>query len=114
MIQRHYPVYLSSHAIDFRKGQDGLCLYIKEELGHDPQRGFYIFYNRSRDQLKVLFWHGNGFVVMNKRLEVGKFHVKIAASSKTIELDRDQLEWLFKGLDWKLMSSMQSMLFRDY
>jgi transposase len=110
----HTSFYLSTSCIDFRKSCDGLCLLIREQFNEDPQTGYYIFYNRARDKLKILFWHLNGFVLIHKRLERGRFHVEVDDKTQTVSLNQKQLEWLLTGLDWQLLSGKSPPLFKYY
>jgi transposase len=57
---------------DFRKGFDGLCGLVQNELNRDPTSGeVFIFINRMRDRIKLLHWQQGGFVLYYKRLEKG-------------------------------------------
>jgi len=57
---------------DFRKGFDGLCGLVRNELDRDPTSGeVFIFINRNRDRIKLLQWQHGGFVLYYKRLEKG-------------------------------------------
>jgi len=57
---------------DFRKGFDGLCGLVRNELDRDPSSGeVFVFVNRSRNRIKVLHWQHGGFVLYYKRLETG-------------------------------------------
>jgi transposase len=57
---------------DFRKGFDGLCGLVQNELNREPTDGeVFIFVNRSRDRIKLLHWQQGGFVLYYKRLEKG-------------------------------------------
>lgn len=57
---------------DFRKGFDGLCGLVRNELDRDPSSGeVFIFVNRSRNRIKLLHWQHGGFVLYYKRLETG-------------------------------------------
>ena len=57
---------------DFRKGFDGLCGLVQNELNREPTSGeVFIFVNRSRDRMKLLHWQQGGFVLYYKRLEKG-------------------------------------------
>lgn len=62
-------IWLWSEAVDFRKSVDGLCAVIAGKLKDNPGDGLYIFYNRARNRLKILGWHGNGFILVYKRLD---------------------------------------------
>jgi transposase len=97
-------IWISGQAVDFRKSINGLCGVVVAQFGLKPQNGIYIFYNRSRDKVKILGWHGNGFVLIYKRLEKGRFHT-IKIENDFFELNKQQLSWLLAGLNWPLMSS---------
>lgn len=57
---------------DFRKGFDGLCGLVRNELDRDPSSGeVFVFVNRSRNRIKLLHWQHGGFVLYYKRLETG-------------------------------------------
>jgi len=60
--------------VDFRKSIDGLAMAIGLALGRDPMCGeFFLFRNKRRNALKGLYWTPNGFVMIYKRLERGRF-----------------------------------------
>ena len=68
-------VYLCRESIDFRKAINGLSVMVEQELGLNPfGSALYVFVNRSRNKIKVLYWHRNGFCLWQKRLEEEKFH----------------------------------------
>ncbi len=68
-------VYLCRDAIDFRKAINGLSVMVEQEMGLNPfGSALYVFVNRSRNKIKVLYWHRNGFCLWQKRLEEDKFH----------------------------------------
>jgi transposase len=70
----HIQVYLAREPVDFRRQIDGLSLQVQEVLLLDPfAPHLFVFRNRGGDKLKVLTWHGNGFCLLYKRLERGRF-----------------------------------------
>jgi len=103
-------IWLASEDIDFRKSIDGLCERIQSRFDLDLKSSLFIFLNRDRKKIKVLFWHGNGFVLIYKRLEKGCFTVR-HSDSGLLELDEKQLSWLLAGLDWDSMSHWRELAF---
>jgi transposase len=107
-------VYVAASAVDFRKAINGLAALVVEQFEMTPNDGsVYVFYNRSIDRVKCLFWEKNGFVLYHKRLEQGRFKMgKRADDSYTIT--HQQLEWLLAGLDFKLMAEFPQIDFTHY
>ncbi len=67
-------VYLCRDPVNFRRGINGLAVLVEDTLRLDPfAEQLYIFYNRRRNQIKVLYW-ANGFCLWQKRLEKSRFH----------------------------------------
>ena len=91
-------IFLHTAATDLRKGMDGLSGIVRGELGGDPLDGsLYLFLNRRRDRLKMLFWDGTGFWIFYKLLESGTFET-IASDDKCVEIDATQLAMLLGGV----------------
>jgi transposase len=66
-----------------RKGFDGLSGLIKDHLQKDPLGGdVFVFVNRRRNQIKLLCWEGDGFMMFYKRLEKGTFELPKDQESK--------------------------------
>ena len=86
-----------------RKGFDTLAGIVRNHLGADPLSGdVYVFVNRSRTQLRLLFFDGDGFVLVAKRLERGTFAVASsvdAAESAARPLGRAELTLMLEGID---------------
>ena len=108
---KHKNIYIHNHPIDMRKSIDGLSYIVNDLSEHDPQDGsLTIFYNRSLDKVKLLYWDKNGFVMIYKRLEKGRFKIiKYDEKLKTAMLDSKQLTWLLAGLDYDLMNEFKSL-----
>lgn len=107
-------VLFYNSAIDFRKSIDSLATLVQMELNQNPSQGIYIFFNRARDKLKILAWHGNGFVLLYKRLEIGKFTIPDAKDAQSVSLDEKQLSWVLAGLDWEKMRNWNQLEFDEY
>lgn len=106
-------IWVSNQAVDFRKSIDGLCRVISAQFGRNPQEGIYIFHNRTRDKIKVLGWHRNGFALIYKRLEQGRFHIS-NHNNDIINLDKRQLSWLLAGLDWLAMTAWDELEYDEF
>ena len=62
--------------VDFRKGFNGLPAIVRSRLHANPLDGHvYVFFNRRGDQVRLLYWDRNGYVLSGKRLERGRFKV---------------------------------------
>jgi transposase len=95
-------VYLCAEAVDMRRSFDGLSVLVMEILEQDPLSGhLFVFYNRRKDKLKVLYYDGQGLCLWYKRLERGCFPIP-AAEGEAIALDARQLSLLLDGLDLAL------------
>jgi len=93
-------VYVSFEVVDFRRGLDGLLSLIQSTFGVLPQADYlFLFCDGSRKKIKALWWDKNGFILLYKRLEVGKFQFPKIREGK-IELNRLQLECLLSGMSF--------------
>jgi len=96
----HTRVYLALGATDMRKQIDGLAALVEDTLEADPLSShLFVFCNRARDKIKILFWHNNGFWLWYRRVEQQRFWWPKAAQSKPLELSMRELSWLLEGLD---------------
>lgn len=96
-------VYLCRDPTDFRKSINGLSVLVEQELELNPfANALYVFVNRQRNKIKVLYWHRNGFCLWLKRLESDKFAWPRDAEAATQTIDIQQFEWLLEGFDlWR-------------
>ena len=63
-------IFLALSPVDGRKSFNGLHILVKEVLQQEPTSGFlFVFTNKSRNRLKILFWDGSGLCLFSKRLE---------------------------------------------
>lgn len=92
-------IWLYRNPIDFRKQIDGLVMLLSDQLEQDPTSGqLFIFRSRKGDRIKMLVWDRNGFWLMYKRLEKGRFKFPDIQNKQT-EINLDQLNWLLSGLN---------------
>ena len=89
-------IFLRRAATDMRKSFDGLSGLVKEEFDKDPLCGdWFLFLNRRRDRVKVLYWDRDGFALWAKRLERGRFTLP---QGDAAELDRAALTLMLEGV----------------
>lgn len=105
-------VYLCSAPVDFRKGMHSLAVLVETHLQKDPfAEGLFVFCNRQRTSLKILYWERNGFCLWQKRLEKERFYWPRGESQTVIELTAQQLCWLLEGYDIGRMKPHQPLHF---
>lgn len=95
-------ICVALHPIDLRKSFNGLHGLVTERLGEDPKTGMlFVFANKRRSRLKILYWDGTGFWVMTKRLEQGTFSWPrdVEASRVKLQLTPEALALLTDGID---------------
>ena len=93
-------VLLCREVVDFRKSINGLSVLVEEHLQLDPfGPQLFVFCNRRRDKLKILYWERNGFVLWYKRLEKQRFPWPRRDRSDVLEMTGRELNWLLAGID---------------
>ena len=93
-------VYLAIGATDMRKAVNGLMVLVQDVLQADPfSSHVFVFCNRLRDKIKILYWHNNGFWLFYRRLERQRFWWPGAREQVAVEISTRELSWLLEGLD---------------
>jgi transposase len=94
-------IYLCAQPADMRKSFDGLWALTVDHLGQDPLRGgLFVFVNRRRDRMKLLYWDVDGIAVWAKRLERGTFQMpQVDAEATGVVLSATELTLLLRGID---------------
>ncbi|MFV1985289.1 MAG: IS66 family insertion sequence element accessory protein TnpB [Thiohalomonadales bacterium] len=93
-------VYLHRDPVDFRKSINGLSIIVETDMSLSALSGaLFVFCNKKRDKLKLLYWDKTGFALWYKRLEQEKFKWPRKMNHDTIELSETQLHWLLDGYD---------------
>lgn len=81
-----------------RKSIDGLTAIVSQTYKLDPfQNALYLFCGRRRDRVKALYWEGDGFLLLYKRLENGSFQWP-RTNDEAREISPQQYRWLLEGL----------------
>ena len=92
-------VYLAIGNTDMRKAINGLSILVQESMDLDPFSGhLFVFCNRKRNIIKILYWDRNGFCLWSKRLEKHFFRWP-ESSEDVMKIDQRELMWLVDGLE---------------
>jgi transposase len=95
-------LFLCTQPIDCRRGFDGLCALVKQQLHLEPLSGhLFIFRNRTGERLKILYWDRDGLAVWYKRLEQGTFKLPTLENplQPSLEISAAELAMLLEGVD---------------
>ncbi len=91
-------IYIVCGHTDMRKSIDGLAAIIQQQFKLDLfTNSAFLFCGRRRNRLKVLLWEGDGFLLLYKRLEDGRFNWP-KNEQEVRNLTREQFVWLMQGL----------------
>jgi transposase len=93
-------IYLHVPPTDLRKSFDGLTGLVRSAFAADPREGsWFLFFNKRRDRVKILWWDRDGFALWYKRLERGTFEtLRAPQDATTLEIDATQLTLLLSGI----------------
>lgn len=96
-------IFVCTAPINMNLRFDRLMGVAQETFDQNPLSGhLFLFFNRQRDRIKILFWDIDGFCIWYKRLEVGVFQLPVASDGEQgLELNCSQLNRLLGGLDLK-------------
>lgn len=97
-------IFVSTAPTDMRKSFDGLTALAETVISQSPTSGhLFLFINRTRDRLKILYWDRDGLAIWYKRLEQGTFQMPRVANAGEqppgIEIRADELAMLLGGID---------------
>jgi len=106
-------VFVCTQPADMRRSFDGLCGMAQSLMQQDPLSGhLFVFRNRNRDRLKILYWDRDGLAIWYKRLEEGTWQLPtdvrrsagdVAATDSSresaAEITLEELSLLLGGID---------------
>ncbi|MFZ3067417.1 MAG: IS66 family insertion sequence element accessory protein TnpB [Gammaproteobacteria bacterium] len=103
-------IYVSTTAIDMRKSIDSLSVLVQQDFNDDPLSGhLFIFFNRTRDKVKILYWDRNGYVLHYKRMEKHRFVVPNLVGLSQLIITETQLNGLLAGLNFEIMGDFNEI-----
>jgi transposase len=114
-IDSDMQVFIYHKEIDMRKSIDGLSLLVVEAMKLDPQdKCLYLFRNKAGDKFKAIFWDADGFILLYKRRESGRFKFPKNMDVDYYEIDSDLFNWLRKGFDFYALKKHPELKISSY
>lgn len=109
-------VLIGDKPVDMRKSIDGLCMLVVASLHLNPQdkKTVYLFRNKAGDKFKAILWEDNGFMLLYKRLEKGRFKFPKGIGEDSYEIDADLFNWLTRGFDFYALKQHPELKTSDY
>lgn len=99
ILSQRMKVFLAVAPVDMRKSFNGLWAEATQHLQGDPFDGsLFVFSNRTRDRLKILYWDGSGVWVLAKRLEKGRFSWPFGSDPRKLTITPQALTMLLEGI----------------
>jgi transposase len=93
-------VFLATGRVDGRKGINGLSMLVRSQFDADPLSGqLFVFFSRRADQVRVLYWDRDGYVLTTKRLEMGRFRTPWVSERGHVALEAAELLLVLEGID---------------
>jgi len=94
-------IYICTVPADMRRSFDGLSGMAQAVMQQDPLSGhLFVFRNKRRDRVKILYWDRSGFCLWYKRLEKGCFHFPESTDS-AVQVEAAELALLLEGISLK-------------
>jgi transposase len=92
-------IFLCLEPADMRRSFDGLFMMADKIVRQEPFSGhLFVFINKRKDRVKVLYWDGDGFAIWYKRLEEGTFRFNETGGGG-VEIDSSRLALILGGID---------------
>ena len=94
-------IFIYTQPADMRCGFNKLSMLAENIMRQDPFSGhLFVFFNKTGDKCKILFWDRTGFVIWYKRLEEGTFErLRAQPGRASLEVDIAKLTWILEGID---------------
>ena len=95
-------VFLYAPHADLRRGYDGLAAIVQEAMGENPLSGsLFVFVNKRRNRIKLLYWDRDGYAIWMKRLERGTLELPKAKDPEaaSLKITASQLSLILEGIE---------------
>ena len=101
-------IYIAIGYTDMRKGINGLALLVQQSFNLDPfSNSLFLFCGKKTDRLKALYYESDGFILLTKRLDHGRFQWP-RNGKEAAELTGQQYRWLMEGLSVEQPKAIRS------
>jgi len=103
-VPQQVKIFVALQPTDMRRGFPGLSGEVQSTLQQDPLSGhLFLFRNRRRDRIKILFWDGDGYAIYYKQLSRGSFEFPQPpdGDSPTVQIRASELSMLLDGIELK-------------
>jgi len=98
-------IFLYNNPMDMRNGFEGLSFAIENNFSEKLTSGaFFVFLNKKRNLMKILYWDNDGLAIWYKRLEKGRFQ-----KNKKVQLNRKEFFMLLEGITPKKIEKRYSV-----
>ena len=106
-ISKAERIYIVCGYTDMRKAIDGLAAIVQHNFKLDVFSGsLFLFCGKRCDRIKVLLWETDGFVLMHKRLENGRYKWP-RDSQEAKQITQQEFRWLLEGLTIEQKSAIK-------
>lgn len=104
----HLPptVYIAMEPVNLHLSFDRLAGIVREHLGGDPRsEALFVFHNRRRTHIKILWHDGRGYWILYKRLDRGTYRIPLAIppGASSVKISRRELTTLLRGVDRRVL-----------
>lgn len=107
-------ILLHRDPVDMRKSIDGLSFLVSGKFSGNPADGsVYVFFNRQKDKVKLLYWDRNGFCLWYKRLEKQRFKIP-EISGQSASIPAEHFRWLMDGLDATKLQGFKALKYEQF
>lgn len=93
-------VFVATEPVDGRKGIDGLAALVRARFAEDPLSGtMFVFFSRRADRVRVLHWDRDGYVLITKRLEKGRYRLPWRPELGRVVIEAAELLLVLEGIE---------------
>jgi transposase len=113
-VNQFESIYLHRDAVDFRKSIEGLSAIVQNEMNQNIfSNHLFVFTNKRRNKVKILYWDKTGHALWYKRLDQKQFKWPLKYHDEVLSLDPQNLEWLLSGIDIMKINPHQELFYKN-